>query len=71
MKSFLMPSIFFKQFDYQELDTINVIKEKSEVLFLGLDLTPFLKHVLIKDSRPNILGITTEYDKNPQSFFSV
>ena len=74
MKSFLNAlNPFLKQFpDYQEIDTINIIKEKSEVLFLGIDLTPFRKHTLIKDSRPNILwNHRWEYDKNPQSFFSV
>ena len=74
MKSFFNAlGPFLKQFpDYQELDTIDIIKEKSEVLFLGIDLARFRKHMLIKDSRPNILwNHRWEYDKNPQSFFNV
>ena len=74
MKSFLDALFpFLKQFpDYQELETIDIIKEKSEVLFLGMDLTRFRKHILIKDSRPNILwNHRWEYDKNPQYFFRV
>ena len=74
MKSFLDAlNPFLKQFpDYQELGTIDIIKEKSEVLFLGMDLTRFREYALTKGSRPNILwNHRWEYDKNPQSFFSV
>ena len=74
MKSFLDAlNPFLKQFpDYQEFDTIDIIKEKSEVLYLGMDLTCFRKHILTKGSRPNILwNHRWEYDKNPQSFFNV
>ena len=74
MKSFLDAlNPFLKQFpDYQEFDTIDIIKEKSEVLFLGMDLTRFDEYALTKGSRPNILwNHRWEYDKNPQSFFSV
>ncbi len=74
MRSFLDAlNPFLKQFpDYQELGTIDIIKEKSEVLFLGMDLTRFREYALRKDSRPNILwNHRWEYDKNPKSFFSV
>ena len=74
MKSFLDAlKSFLKQFpDYQEFDTIDIIKEKSEVLFLGMDLTRFRKHILTKDSKPNILwNHRWEFDKKPDEFFSV
>ena len=74
MKSFLDALFpFLKQFpDYQELETIDIIKEKSEVLFLGMDLTRFREYALNKGSRPNILwNHRWEYDKNPQYFFRV
>ncbi len=74
MKSFLEAlQPFLKQFpDYQELGTIDVIKEKSEVLYLGIDLNRFHKHILTKDSKPKILwNHRWEYDKNPESYFHI
>ena len=74
MKSFFNALIpFLKKFpDCQELDTVDVIKKKSEVLYLGMDLRRFRNHTFERDSKPNILwNHRWEYDKNPQSFFSV
>ena len=74
MKSFFNALIpFLKKFpDCQELDTVNVIKKKSEVLYLGMDLRRFRNHTFERDLKPNILwNHRWEYDKNPQSFFSV
>ena len=74
MKSFFNALIpFLKQFpDYQELDNVDVIKKKSEVLYLGMDLRRFCNHTYERDLKPNILwNHRWEYDKNPQSFFSV
>ena len=74
MKSFLNAlNPFLKQFpDHQEFDTIDIIKKKSEVLFLGMDLSRLRKHILPKDSRPIVLwNHRWEYDKNPESFFRI
>ena len=74
MKSFFNALIpFLKQFpDYQELDTVDVIKKKSEVLYLGMDLRRFYNYTFERDLKPNILwNHRWEYDKNPQSFFSI
>ena len=52
MKSFFNALIpFLKQFpDYQELDTVDVIKKKSEVLYLGMDLRRFYNYTFERDS---------------------
>ena len=74
LKSFLEDlHPFLKQFpDYQELGTVDVIKEKSEVLYLGIGLNRFNKHILTKDPKPKILwNHRWEYDKNPESYFRI
>ena len=64
---------FLKQFpDHQEFDTIEEIREKSEVLYLGIDLERFDGHIANRSSRPLILwNHRWEYDKNPELFFRV
>jgi glycosyltransferase involved in cell wall biosynthesis len=75
MDSFLgaLPK-FLKQFpDKRERDNIEVIKEKSEVLHLGLDLKrfeDFSSSDKEKQSEATILwNHRWEYDKNPEEFF--
>jgi len=75
MDSFLgaLPK-FLKQFpDKRERDNIEVIKEKSEVLHLGLDLKRFEEFRSSdkeKQSEATILwNHRWEYDKNPEEFF--
>ncbi len=66
---------FLKSFpDQNELDSEQVIKEKSEVLSLGLDLRRFDEHrpeqPKDKTKPPLILwNHRWEYDKNPEEFF--
>jgi len=62
---------FLKGFpDYNELDSIKKIKEKSEVLHLGMDLQKFEKYKCKSNSKPLILwNHRWEYDKNPKDFF--
>ena len=64
---------FLKQFpDKNELDSIEVIKKKSEVLYLGLDLKKFDESRAEKIGKPKILwNHRWEYDKNPELFFSI
>jgi glycosyltransferase involved in cell wall biosynthesis len=75
MDSFLgaLPK-FLKQFpDKRERDNIDVIREKSEVLHLGLDLKrfeDFRSSDKEKQSEATILwNHRWEYDKNPEEFF--
>ncbi|MBR9917000.1 DUF3524 domain-containing protein [bacterium] len=75
MDSFLgaLPK-FLKQFpDKRERDNIEIIREKSEVLHLGLDLKrfeDFRSSDKEKQSEATILwNHRWEYDKNPEEFF--
>lgn len=65
--------IFLNQFpDKQEKQNMELIKEKSSVLYLGMDLARFDEHRLIsKEKTPTILwNHRWEYDKLPESFFN-
>ena len=56
--------------DYNELDTIKIIEDKSSVLPLGLDLHGFDTLKSDYEGPPLILwNHRWEYDKNPESFF--
>ena len=63
---------FLKAFpDHQNKQTIELIKEKSEVLPLGMDLQRFDQHEVQSDQHAPILlwNHRWEYDKNPVLFF--
>ena len=64
---------FLRQFpDHQELDAVDLIQAKSRLLHLGLDLQKFDVHKTSHGNTPLILwNHRWEYDKNPDSFFSV
>ena len=64
---------FLKHFpDHNELDSVNIIRNKSSVLHLGMDLQRFDGCEVEKEGKPVILwNHRWEYDKNPELFFSV
>ena len=56
--------------DHNELDVIERIKEKSQVLYLGMNLSKFDQHKTQVKKNPLVLwNQRWEYDKNPESFF--
>ncbi len=65
---------FLRQFpDFQELESVDIIRQKSSVLALGMDLKKFDAHKIeTTNPVPVILwNHRWEYDKNPTSFFEV
>ena len=69
-----LPEFLARFPDHNELDSVAVIKEKSRVLPLGLDLQRFDEYRPVQprdpESPPLILwNHRWEYDKNPEEFF--
>ena len=64
---------FLKNFpDHNEIGTISIIKEKSSVLHVGLELSKFKTKSTNKSNPPVILwNHRWEYDKNPELFFDI
>ena len=57
--------------DHNELSTIQIIKEKSKVLYIGLDLKRFDYFTSKNEGAPLLLwNHRWEYDKNPEMFFN-
>jgi glycosyltransferase involved in cell wall biosynthesis len=74
MASFLdaIPPFLQKFPDYRELDSVNVIRGKSRILHLGMDLRQFDNHRTDRGDVPLILwNHRWQYDKNPNEFFNV
>lgn len=74
MQSFIqaLPEFLNAFPDYKNLETIELIREKSEVLYLGLDLKRFDQYkVNLNNDIPTVLwNHRWEYDKNPEEFFN-
>ncbi len=65
--------VFLKPFpDYQNLETMDSIALKSEVLYLGLDYQKIRKSSIINKNKIPILiwNHRWEFDKNPELFFN-
>lgn len=63
---------FLRQFpDYQQVESVERIGAKSEVLHLGMDLRRFLPFGKMERSGPPVIGWNHrwEYDKGPDDFF--
>ena len=75
LESFLnsLPSMLKMFPDYQNMDTVDGIAEKSEVLYLGLELEKLKRNKPKKDSLPKVVlwNHRWEFDKNPESFFKI
>lgn len=66
--------IMLKSFpDYNNLESLTTIKEKSKTLYIGLDLQKYENFTKVeKKKKPLILwNHRWEYDKNPKDFFDV
>ena len=58
--------------DFKNLETINKIKKKSSVLYIGCDLSNMKTEIKKTNNAPIILwNHRWEYDKNPEDFFHI
>ena len=64
---------FLNQFpDYQELQNIDIIRQKSTVLYLGMNLKTLDRFQVKKENKVPVLlwNHRLEYDKNPEDFYT-